>query len=104
MICAATPRARGADQLRRGIHAGDMRTAQGQVEAQHPVAAAQIEDALTALRIKQPRHRAAEKRYEAGVDGVVVGVPALAGGGDVVAVEGTHGNSFRRRRWPRDVR
>lgn len=44
-----------------------------------------------------------EKWYEVGVDGVVVGVLVLVGGGDVVVVEGIYGNFFRWWCWLWDV-
>ena len=87
----------GDHQFRRGIHAVDARTAQGQFGAEYAIATAQVEDALTGARVEQARYRTAEQRHEAGIDRIVLGVPLLASGaGRGGGVEGAHGGILRR--------
>jgi hypothetical protein len=74
-IQAALPCRRG--HVGGGVNADDTCASSGNLGAQHPVAAAEIENAFTGSRIKQDQNLGAECRNLTGMFGVGIGRPGL---------------------------
>ena len=72
-----------------GVNADDTCTGSGNLGAQHPVAAAEIENAFAGSRIEQSQNLGAERRNVTGMFGVGIGRPGLRHDHELIQHSGT---------------
>jgi hypothetical protein len=65
------------DHVDRAVDADDSGTAAGQFLGEHTIAASEVQDALTRLRIEELEHRGSKRRYERGVLLIAVWFPGI---------------------------